>query len=48
MKARIDFDIVKWLFEGIQIKRLLNVYRKILGTRSYGEDALASSCILAI
>ena len=28
------------------IKRLLNVYCEIFGTRSYGEDALASSCVL--
>ena len=28
------------------IKRLLAVYRKIFGTRLYGGDALASSCIL--
>ena len=28
------------------IKRLLNVYCEIFGTRSYGGDALASSCIL--
>ena len=34
--------------KGYIIKRLLNVYRKIFGTRSYGGDALASSCILAI
>ena len=28
------------------IKRLLNVYCEIFGTRSYGGDALASSCVL--
>ena len=28
------------------IKRLLNVYCEIVGTRSYGGDALASSCVL--
>ena len=28
------------------IKRLLNVYCDIFGTRSYGGDALASSCVL--
>ena len=28
------------------IKRLLNDYCEILGTRSYGGDALASSCVL--
>ena len=28
------------------MKRLLNVYCEIFGTRSYGGDALASSCVL--
>ena len=28
--------------------RLLNVYRKIFGTSSYGEDARACECISAI
>ena len=28
------------------IKRLLNEYCEIFGTRSYGGDALASSCVL--
>ena len=30
------------------IYRLLNVYRKIFGTSSYGEDARACECISAI
>ena len=36
----------KLLLQRYIIKRLLTVYRKIFGTRSYGGDALASSCIL--
>ena len=35
-------DKYKWYI----IKRLLNVYCEIFGTRSYGGDALASSCVL--
>ena len=36
----------KLLLQMYIIKGLLTVYRKIFGTRSYGGDALASSCIL--
>ena len=36
----------KLLLQRYIIKRLLTVYRKIFGTRSYGGDGLASSCIL--
>ena len=33
-------------YERYIIKRLLNLYCEIFGTRSYGGDALASSCVL--
>ena len=32
----------------LDMYRLLNVYRKIFGTRSYGEDAQACECISTI
>ena len=32
----------------LNMYRLLNVYRQILGTSSYGEDARACKCISAI
>ena len=46
----IDFyeDLTKIIFElSSNIFRLLNVYRKIFGTSSYGEDARACECISA-
>ena len=53
IKGRKDSDMHgiintnrKLLLQRYIIKRLLTVYRKIFGTRSYGGDALASSCIL--
>ena len=36
----------KLLLQRYIIKKLVTVYRKIFGTRSYGGDALASSYIL--
>ena len=39
MKGRMVFDIIDRSI-GIKEKRLLNVYRKIFGTRSYGEDVI--------
>ena len=39
-------DETRRLIKRYIIKRLLNVYCEIFGTRSYGGDALASSCLL--
>ena len=38
-------DIIRLCTRYIK-KKLLNVYCEIFGTRSYGGDALASSCVL--
>ena len=37
-----------YICDRINMYRLLNVSRKILGTSSYGEDARACECISAI